>query len=257
MNNFWVSDAHRLYQEKQSFVIVTIIDLHGSSPRNVGSKMIVSNKDQFGSIGGGNLELKATELALEMLQQKSKQNVKTYNLSASLGQCCGGNVTLLLENYSFNQVTIVLFGAGHVGSALLGILQQLPYRLVVVESRKEFYEKVPENARLYSDSPQEEVADFPSQSYYIIMTHSHSLDLAICEEILKREDFSYLGIIGSKKKAARFKNQLEKKNYSKALLDRIYCPIGLSLKNNKLPVEIAVAVAGQLLEKITEIEISQ
>lgn len=250
MDNNWLLKASSLYQEKQKFVIITIIDNYQSSPRNQGAKMIVTEQTQYGSIGGGNLEFQATKLAHEMLREKSSKLLKTYNLSASLGQCCGGKVTLLLENCSFYGTPVIIFGGGHVTTALLPILLKLPYQVTVVESRQDFFEKLPNSIGLFSSEPADEVSSFVANSYYIVMTHSHSLDLLICEAILKREDFAYLGIIGSQKKAARFKNQLAKKKYSKSLLNSINCPIGLNLKNTKLPIEIAVAIAAQLLEKI-------
>ena len=98
MDNSWVLDASKLQQENLDFVIVTVAKTTGSTPRNEGSKMLITDKEQFGSIGGGKLELEATKLARKMLQtQGNARELKTISLGASLGQCCGGQVTLFLE----------------------------------------------------------------------------------------------------------------------------------------------------------------
>ena len=257
MDNSWVLDASKLQQENLDFVIVTVAKTTGSTPRNEGSKMLITDKEQFGSIGGGKLELEATNLARRMLQiQGNARELKTISLGASLGQCCGGQVTLFLEKQPSETINIALFGGGHVAQSLLLILEQLPYKVTLVESRNEF---IPETTQkgttkklsaILSEQPEDEVENFLPQTYYLIMTHSHSQDLAICEAILKRKDFAYLGIIGSQKKSSRFQKQLLKKGHSESLIKKIFCPIGLPIKNNKQPIEIAVSVAAQLIEII-------
>ncbi len=252
MDNSWILEANRLQQENHDFVIVTIAQTNGSTPRNEGSKMLVTEKGQFKSIGGGKLELEATKLAREMLQTKdSASNLKTISLGASLGQCCGGQITLFLEKCSSEIIHIALFGGGHVGQALLLILEQLPYKITLVESRKEFSQETSKKKTIIlSEHPADEVENFLPKTYYLIMTHSHAQDLAICEAIIKRKDFAYLGIIGSKKKSLRFQNHLLKKGYPESLIKKIFCPIGLTIRNNKQPMEIAVSIAAQLIETI-------
>ena len=252
MDNSWVLDASKLQQENLDFVIVTVAKTTGSTPRNEGSKMLITDKEQFGSIGGGKLELEATKLARRMLQNKEeKRLLKPFSLGASLGQCCGGQVTLFLEKCSSENINISLFGGGHVAQSLLLILEQLPYKITLIESRNKFIREVPKKiSTILSEQPEDEVENFLPQTYYLIMTHSHSQDLAICEAILKRKDFAYLGIIGSQKKSSRFQKQLLKKGHSESLIKKIFCPIGLPIKNNKQPIEIAVSVAAQLIEII-------
>jgi xanthine dehydrogenase accessory factor len=97
---------------------VTIIEERGSTPRNAGSKMVVSAKQTFDTIGGGHLEYKAMHIARQMLASgKQDTHLERFSLGASLGQCCGGATVLLFEPMGQVQAQIAVFGAGHVGRA--------------------------------------------------------------------------------------------------------------------------------------------
>lgn len=145
---------------------------------------------------------------------------------------------------------VVLFGAGHVGTALVSLLATLPCRVTWVDSRDDvFPADVPENVTaVVSDVPAYEADDAVPDAIYLVMTHSHGIDLQICERVLKRGDFAYLGLIGSKTKRERFRRDLGAKGLSAALLDRITCPIGIPGIAGKHPNVIAVAVAAELLQ---------
>ena len=253
MESFWIKESHRLAENKTDFILITITDIYGSTPRTVGSKMLVSKEEQYGSIGGGKLEWEATKVAREMLKKKQQQKQHVYSLGASLGQCCGGKVSLLLEGFFFNNTKIALFGAGHIAKALTPFLQNLNYDITVVESRKNFLENFPFSVKkIFSSNPAEEVDCFLAQSYYLIMTHEHRLDQQIAEEVLKRKDFAYLGIVGSEKKSQRFKRIFSQKGYPDTLIKQIFCPIGLPLGKTKKPVEIAVSIIAQLVKTENE-----
>ena len=163
MDNSWVLEASKLQQENLDFVIVTVAKTNGSTPRNEGSKMLITDKEQFGSIGGGKLELEATKLARKMLQtQGNARELKTISLGASLGQCCGGQVTLFLEKQPSETINIALFGGGHVAQSLILILEQLPYKVTLVESRSEFIKETPKKfATILNEQPEDEVENFP------------------------------------------------------------------------------------------------
>ena len=85
-------------------------------------------------------------------------------------------------------------------------------------------------------------------AFHLVMTHSHQLDLALCEAVLRRGDFAYLGLIGSATKRARFEHRLREGGLDDAALARLTCPIGVPGITGKSPPEIAVAVAAQLLQ---------
>ena len=145
---------------------------------------------------------------------------------------------------------VMLFGAGHVGTALVSTLASLPCRVTWIDSRDDvFPAALPDNVTaLVSDLPAYEGDDAPPGALYLVMTHSHGIDLQICERVLKRGDFAYLGLIGSKTKRERFRRDLGAKGLPAASLDRITCPIGIPGISGKHPNEIAVAVAAELLQ---------
>ena len=99
----------------------------------------------------------------------------------------------------------------------------------------------------HSDDPVAYVARLPADSYFVVMTHHHPLDLAICEAILRRDDYRYAGVIGSQTKRQRFEYRLSGKGFSPQQLARLRCPIGLPEVKGKLPAEIAVAVAAEII----------
>ena len=126
MNN-WISALAELQTQGEACVLVTIIEERGSTPRNAGSKMVVSAERIYDTIGGGHLEYKAMEIAREMLASGSQQTrLERFSLGASLGQCCGGVNVLLFEPMGQPQAQIAVFGAGHVGRALVPLLASLP-----------------------------------------------------------------------------------------------------------------------------------
>ena len=144
---------------------------------------------------------------------------------------------------------VVLFGAGHVGKALVRMLGELPCRVTWVDSRAEqFPRDVAPNVTIEcTEAPHYAVDRAPSRAAFLVMTHSHALDLTLCEKILRRDDFSYFGLIGSATKRAKFTRRFKARGLSDDVIERMVCPIGLPELSGKHPGEIAVAVAAQLL----------
>ncbi len=148
-----------------------------------------------------------------------------------------------------NDFDIRLFGAGHVGRALVDVLHRLPCSITWVDSRaSQFPPELPGNVRtLFSERPRDEVDDAPPGSHLIVMTHSHALDQAICERALERTDLAWCGLIGSMTKRRRFEQRLLARGFDTEALARLVCPIGVDGITGKHPTEIAIAVAAQLL----------
>ena len=242
-----------------TYVLVTLLGVRGSAPRDSGTKMVVTNDAIFASIGGGHLEYKAITIARDLIDSSNQdQHIEHFPLGASLGQCCGGSVSLLFEKFTAAQINVQLFGAGHVGQALASILSDLPCRVEWVDSREDIFPQlIGDNTRACtSDYPEEEVNEMPSDSYYIVMTHNHQVDLDICTMILNRGDFAFLGLIGSETKWARFQKKL-KQNLIRlgkheadadALIQRVDCPVGMVGISGKRPMEVAVSITGQFIE---------
>ena len=246
----WYEVIKQLESENQDYVLVTVIGTRGSTPRDCGTKMIVSRTKSYATIGGGHLEFKAIEQARQLLTEpQSQQKIEHFPLGAKLGQCCGGHASIMFESFIKTSIDIMLFGAGHVGKALVSILAGLPCRVHWVDSREqEFPDNLSSNiSRIVSDSPSDEVKTMPKNSYYVIMTHNHPLDFAISEAILKRNDAHYIGLIGSKTKWKRFQMRFHHKGYTSKLYNSIRCPVGHSDIPGKLPAEVAVSVAGEII----------
>lgn len=250
MNHKWITALNQFATEATPGVIITVVEERGSTPRNAGAKMVISQAEQFDTIGGGHLEYKAIKIARQMLQQKQNQpRLERFSLGASLGQCCGGATTLLFEPVNTDTVQIVVFGAGHVGRALVSILASLPCRVRWIDSREDQFPKViPEGVEtLVSEFPADEVEAQPANSYFIVMTHNHQLDQTLTEAILQRNDFAYFGLIGSETKRHKFIHRLQAKGFSEAQINRMTCPTGIASIKGKLPAEIAVSVAGEII----------
>ncbi|WP_460156156.1 xanthine dehydrogenase accessory protein XdhC [Pseudomonas sp. S2_H10] len=246
----WIDALADLQNRGEPCVLVTIIEELGSTPRNAGSKMVISANQAFDTIGGGHLEYKAMKIAREMLASgKQDTHLERFSLGASLGQCCGGATVLLFEPMGQVQAQIAVFGAGHVGRALVPLLASLPCRVRWIDSREdEFPEQIPHGVRkIVSEEPVDEIDDLPAGSYCIVMTHNHQLDLELTAAILKRNDFAYFGLIGSKTKRVKFEHRLRDRGFDTGVVQRMRCPMGIGEVKGKLPVEIAISIAGEII----------
>lgn len=245
----WIETLHQLRTQRQSCVLITVLNERGSVPRDRGSKMIVTAEQQFLTIGGGHLEFQCIEIARNLLAQgREGPHCEQFNLGARLGQCCGGAATILFEPLRCVQPQIAVFGAGHVGQALVALLATLPCHIHWIDQRPELFSQAPAGVTVFvQEDPVEYVQQLPAESYFVVMTHHHPLDLALCEAILRRDDYRYAGVIGSQTKRQRFEYRLSGKGFSQQQLARLRCPVGLPEVKGKLPAEIAVAIAAEII----------
>jgi xanthine dehydrogenase accessory factor len=236
-------------------VLVTVIEALGSTPREAGAKMVVRADAQSGSIGGGNLEFQAAETARRLLAEGVREPVtEKVLLGPDLAQCCGGGATLFYEPMGQPSVTLALFGAGHVGRALVRILDGTGVRVIWIDSRAEaFPADLPDQVSAVSATePPSEVGLLPAGCHCLVMTHSHDLDYAIISALLRRGGFASIGLIGSETKWARFRRRLLEAGLAKESVDAVICPIGLPGVGGKRPAEIAIAAAARLLQAKSE-----
>jgi xanthine dehydrogenase accessory factor len=147
-----------------------------------------------------------------------------------------------------------LYGAGHVGQALAGMLVQLPVRLLWHDSRQgQFPGAACGYSRVLPESDLvRTVVEAAPGTYFIVMTHDHSLDYDLCRAVLLRDDSSWLGLIGSQSKGARFRSRLRRDGFGGKAIDRLVCPIGVTGVNSKWPAAIAVAIAAQLMQILSQ-----
>jgi xanthine dehydrogenase accessory factor len=271
-----------------SVALVEVAEAKGSTPREKGAWMLVSPQRIFGTIGGGQLEFMAIDTARAMLAGSSKRSTVMEHvtgdpvaaryldrdakdsltldipLGPEIGQCCGGRVEVAVSNVDQAMRADLLasaeasdaarphvhvFGGGHVGHALASAFALLPLNVVVVETRADALDGMPDNVvtRL-TPMPEEMVREAPSGTAFVVLTHDHALDFLIVAEALKRDDAAYVGMIGSKTKKATFKSWFFKTaGGSEAQYARLVCPIGGDGVKDKRPAVIAALAAAEIM----------
>jgi xanthine dehydrogenase accessory factor len=214
--------------------------------------MVVTAEHTHASIGGGRLEFLAVARARELLAAAAAtQVVEGYPLGAEARQCCGGSVSLLFEVLLPQRLQVALFGAGHVARALLPILGGLDVRVHWIDSRRELLADAPANARIHRvEDPVSVLPELPPDTQILILTHDHVLDYRLVHAALTDWRWRGVGLIGSRTKAERFRTRLVADGLAPALIDRLVCPVGLPGLRGKRPMEVAVAIAAQLLAEL-------
>ena len=266
----WLESLRHLTPADKA-VLITVTAVKGSTPRGAGTRMLVTASNQYDTIGGGHLEWKAIASARLWLAEAapdfSPRDID-LSLGPSLGQCCGGALSLRLERvdcWSYDDLQcklhtfteeqaglphLYLFGAGHVGTALVHILQQTPCRITWIDERDHLFpDALPANVVTEAtDTPEAVISASEKGAYFLVMTHHHGLDLLLSEHILRQPQVAWFGLIGSKTKRARFKNRLQERGIAKIQLQDMVCPVGIAGITGKEPGVIAVAIAAQLLQ---------
>ncbi len=253
--------ARRWLAAGRPAVVVEVASARGSVPREAGTRMLVAADDVLGTIGGGHLELKAIVDARALLKSGGSATEQRIALGPTLGQCCGGALILAFtpiagaapERWASAapRFTLQLYGAGHVGRAIVHLLAGIHCRVQWIDERESEFPAgplPPHIERVCVEPVHAEVAAAPPGAFYLVLTHSHDLDLAITQAILQRGDFAYFGLIGSQTKRARFEHRLQQRGVEPSMIERIVCPIGVSGIRGKEPEVIAVAVVAQLLQ---------
>lgn len=247
-------------------IVVEILEVKGSTPRDTDAFMMVSRDAIRGTIGGGVLEWTAIEHAREMIQRNESTGKLSLPLGPYLGQCCGGHVTLefykadhqivhFLEEREETERTcfprLLIFGAGHVGRAIAQAFKPLPFAMTVLDTRASEIAALP--AVVDSQVTENPVANVESAAQgtsFIVLTHSHTMDFLITEAALKRSDAAYVGMIGSATKRAKFRSWLVSRGTDVVLMNRLVCPIGGTRVRDKRPEIIAALVASELIAKV-------
>ena len=261
----WVKALEQLRGARKPGVLVTLASVRGHSPREAGAKMVVSADRTWGTVGGGNLEAVAVDRARELLGAGSAQTeLLTVALSDKAPyqhgvQCCGGEVTMLLEPLPVVPA-VAVFGVGHVGLELARILARHDLELHLVDTRPE--QLTTERLAVLDDAPARVhvhqvpllpelvLGELPQGTHVLVMTHDHAEDAALCDAALRTSHLGSIGLIGSSAKWARFRRKLADEGHSADDIARITTPIGLPELTGKEPATIAVSVAAALLLEI-------
>ncbi|TMG82485.1 MAG: xanthine dehydrogenase accessory protein XdhC [Betaproteobacteria bacterium] len=233
----WLDALATLRRRGQDAVVVTV----ANGGAKLG-KLVVMRDEVTGSLGSA-LDARACELARALFADGA---------APRLVAIAEGDLrrTLYLEPVCATEFTIVLFGAGHVGRAIVRTLADLPCRITWVDERADqFPRDVPGNVAVAcTDIPEAEVDAAPAGAYFLVMTHSHALDETLTERILRRADYAYFGLIGSLTKRRSFERRIERRGLPAARFATMTCPIGVAGISNKEPAAIAIAVAAELLQ---------
>lgn len=259
----WVAAVEALRRERQAGVLVTLVTVRGHAPREAGAKMVVSADATWDSIGGGNLEATAVARARQLLADGGGREPELISLALNEKapvdhgvQCCGGEVTILLEPLAVVP-SVAVFGLGHVGLELARILARHDVELHLVDSRAEH---VTDRALAgatrdalarvhvhHAPVPELVLGEVPKGTHVLVMTHDHAEDIALCDVALRCSHLGSVGLIGSSAKWSRFRVKLAQEGHGPEALTRITTPIGLPDVTGKDPATIAVSVAADLV----------
>ncbi len=228
-------------------VVATVVESLGSAPGKPGAKMLIKQDGStVGTIGGGAVEKRATEEAMTLMRA-GEARLSRYTLE-DLGMSCGGEMAVFLDPLK-QAPPLIIFGAGHIGSALSPVGKMLGFAVTVVDNRPEFAtkEKLPQADHVVCDDYEKalEQLTFSDTTYIVILTHRHAHDMEILEYCV-RQPFHYLGMIGSRNKVAKAFDKLKEEGIDEETIGRINAPVGIDLGGNA-PAEIAVAIAAELV----------
>ena len=249
-NNIYQALAE-LDKNNNSAALCTVVSSEGSTPRHVGSKMLVYPDGKFvGTVGGGELESRVIKAALASLDSGKSQNLSYTMADPSRGDpgVCGGTVEVFVEPI-LPSAMIVVIGGGHVGKAVVHLAKWLGFRVAVSDDRPEFcnFESVP-GADAYYPVPMAELPNLlkvTRQSYLVITSRGSAIDAAGMPSLLE-SDAAYIGVIGSKRRWLTTVKALKEKGISEERIARVHSPMGLEL-NAETPEEIAVSIMAEIL----------
>ncbi|MFZ5471858.1 MAG: xanthine dehydrogenase accessory protein XdhC [Myxococcota bacterium] len=235
--------------EGRAFVLATVVESQGSTPQKPGSKMVVlMDGSTRGTVGGGAIEKQIIDAALALFDSPDTSRLLETHLTHDLGMCCGGKMKVFLEKHAA-AARLWVFGAGHVARELAALAKRVGFWVSVVDERAEWAsrERFADVDELLLRHPAEvarELAGGP-ECYFCVTTHDHPLDQA-CLEALVRKPAAYLGVIGSRRKAERFKQRLLAAGFTEKELSWVRSPMGVPI-HALTPAEIAVSIVGELI----------
>jgi len=259
--------ARDLIEQGEDFVVAKVVETKGSTPRKKGA-VLMMKKDgtTMGTVGGGLLEAETEKLCKQTFETKEKSRIYEFVLdekqAGALDMGCGGDAKVQVDYVNASDPgdfvkefklasTAYIFGGGHVAYALEPVLRHVDFRTVVIDDREEYAnpERYPHADRtIVVDSFDDAFADIETDedSYIIIVTRGHRGDLQVLRESLKQE-YAYLGMIGSKRKNALLYETLMKEGVSEEKLAEVHAPIGLKI-GSETPEEIAISIVAEIIQ---------
>ena len=241
----------KLEQSGQPAVLCTITHSQGSTPRRVGSKMLVYPDGRIeGTIGGGQMESWVIAEALAALEEGKPRRLQYSMVDPARGDpgVCGGTLSIFVEPV-LPRPALVVAGGGHVGRAVVHLAKWLGFRVALCDDRAEFCtpEAVP-GADEYLPCA---LADLPAQfpinryTYLVLATRNVQVDVAGLPALLQTEA-AYIGVIGSRRRWQTTRKKLLEAGIPPETLDRVVSPMGLEI-NAETPEEIALSILAEII----------
>ncbi len=248
MRNF-VEEIKLAFDGDKKAAYCLIVETKGSTPRKVGAKMIVYEDGSiYDTIGGGNLEKKVIENAIEQIK-KNEPGLFKHDLLHQHSMCCGGTVTIYIEPI-MKKKRLYIFGAGHTGVALADFASSMDFEIFMIDDRKEYLDQVTnqEVNKLHASYSEVLTAlPFDENTYAVILTYEHSIDRDILSYCIG-QPHAYLGMIGSNRKVKLTKKMfLEGGIATEEQLENIDMPMGVDIEAEG-PKEIAISILAKLIQ---------
>ena len=243
--------ASELQRRGEPGVVCTVVKARGSVPRHPGAKMLVRQDGSIeGTIGGGEMEARVVQAALEALRDGTPRLVRYSLVDPGAGDpgVCGGEVEVFVDPLAMRPILLVV-GGGHVGKALVHLGQWLGFRVVLSDDRADYCTpQAAPGADEYLAVTVEELARtfrFTPQTYIVMPTRGVPVDVEALPHLLNVEH-AYLGVIGSRRRWATAVQRLEARGIPRAQLERVHAPMGLEL-NAETPEEIALSILAEIV----------
>lgn len=236
-------------EKGKELAIVTVTNAKGSTPREAGAKMVVLKDGKtYGTIGGGAMERRMIELALESIEKGESQSINFTLDTEGVEMICGGAMEVFIEVFK-NKPKLLIVGGGHVGHALYKAALPLDFHIVVFEDRQEFLtkERFPKAYELVLGDIGESLKKYPidENTYIVIVTRGHKYDELALESVIHTKA-KYIGAMGSKRKVVIMLNNLKEKGIKEGDIRKVYAPIGLKISSGS-PEEIAISILAEIL----------
>ena len=243
----------KLRSEGKSGALATIVSTKGSTPREIGAKMLILEDGKFlGSVGGGCMEAEVWQEARKVMAEDRPKTIHldlTGKEAEEGGMICGGVMDIYIEPIT-PPPRVFIFGGGHISVFVSKMSTMVGFQVVVVDDRPQFanQERFPEADEVIAE-------EFPfvfpklkvnKSSYLVIVTRGHAYDQEVLEWALGQE-VKYIGMIGSRKKIQTVYDALKQKGIPPDQLERVYAPIGLNI-GALTPEEIAVSIVAQMIQ---------
>lgn len=239
-----------LFRSGTPFVLATVIDHSGSSPRKAGAKMVMrSDGTVLGSVGGGRVESETLQAAKTALAEGTPRTL-SFVLTEEHGFICGGSMRVYVEPHG-SSPRLVMIGAGHIGKATAALAKVCGFRVTVVDERTE-------HANRETIASADELLCCPiaaafskltlgPNSYIVVATPGHQHDFDAVRMAL-RSKAGFVGLVGSRRKRQALMQTLTDEGFTVEERARVITPIGMDI-GAETPEEIAVSIVGQLIQK--------